>query len=208
MNSLDPGIEDELVQRVLQGDDSALEEFLLRNYDWLERYIEDKIPVSKRSLVSAEDVLQEVYLKIFRSLGKYRPEGRPQLYAWLQTIARNTLFDELRKRKRHNVALEADVPAAASDQSGIHNLITELAIDDDPRASHHARAGELHQAFYDALATLSDEHRQVIELLYVQQQSPEVVAQQIGKSEDAIRGLAYRAKQRLRDEIVRLSRYI
>ena len=83
-------VNDELVQRVLGGDRGALEEFLLRSYDWLERYIQSQIPPAKRGQIRAEDVIQEVYLKVFRKMDSFRPEGRGQLFSWLQTVARNT----------------------------------------------------------------------------------------------------------------------
>lgn len=45
----------------------------------------------------AEDVFQEVYIKIYENASKYRRDTKP--LAWIMTIARNICFDRLRKSK-------------------------------------------------------------------------------------------------------------
>lgn len=47
---------------------------------------------------AAEDCVQDVYMKIFRYAGSYRPDGSPR--AWILQIAKNTALDEARKKKR------------------------------------------------------------------------------------------------------------
>ncbi len=200
--------ESELIRRVLEGDAVALEEFLLRNYGFLEAYIQRRIPPGKRGLVRSEDIIQEVYLKIFRNAQSYRPEGRAQLYSWLQTVARNTLFDALRKHRREDVLVEADITPGERDSEEIQNLIVNLAIDQNPRVSQDLRRQELHQAFRVALGSLTDDYRRVIELLYIEQLSIEAVAQQLGKSVDAVRGIRMRARRQLRETLLRLSRFV
>jgi len=62
--------------------------------------------------VDAEDLLQEVFLRVVRSLGSLRSTERPE--AWLFQIARNALRDSLRARLRRDGrtdTLEVDLPA-------------------------------------------------------------------------------------------------
>ena len=134
--------EDELISRILEGDKSALEEFLLLNYQALDLYIQRRIPANQRGHVNSEDVIQEVYLRVFRNLKSFRVEGREQLFSWLQTIARNTLFDTFRKIRRDGrVANEID--SSAPNDEGIDHLIEEFAVSTDPRASQCLRTKEL-----------------------------------------------------------------
>lgn len=209
MVETDPGLgDDELIGRVLEGDPVALEEFLLRNYAYLESYIQKRIPAGKRGLVRSEDIIQEVYLKVFTKIQSYKPEGKPQLYAWLQTIARNTLFDALRKNKRDDVAVAPEVASPVQDSDEILNIIELLAVDQNPRVSQDLRRKELHQAFRVALGSLSGEYRQVIELLYIDHLQIEDVAEKLGKTVDSVRGIRMRARRQLRDSLVRLSRFV
>lgn len=71
--------------------------------------------------VDADDLVQEVFLRVVRSLGSLRSIERPE--AWLFQIARNALRDSLRARLRRDGrtdALEVDLPAepvAAADRA-------------------------------------------------------------------------------------------
>jgi len=208
VSSQDEAEGSDLIERVLSGDRSALEEFLLRHYDWLEAYVRRRIPLNQQGLIQPEDVIQEVYLRVFQAADRYRPQGRGQLYAWLQTIARNVLTDTFRKRKPGGAKIDVDSDRQIFENDELRNLLEGLAVDQNPSASQHARLKELHQAFLVALGNLPGEYRQVIELLYLQQQPIEAVAEKLGKSVDAVRGLRMRARRQLRDAIDRLSRFI
>ena len=53
-----------------------------------------------RNVHDAEDVLQETYLRVFESAGRYRAQGKPM--AWLLTIVRNLCLQKLRERQRQS----------------------------------------------------------------------------------------------------------
>lgn len=53
-----------------------------------------------RNVHDAEDVLQETYLRVFESAGRYRAQGKPM--AWLLTIVRNLCMQKLRERQRQS----------------------------------------------------------------------------------------------------------
>ena len=57
--------------------------------------IEKGQPEAARGL--AEDVLQDVYMRIWQAAGSYRPEAGPPL-PWLITIARNRAIDSVRRK--------------------------------------------------------------------------------------------------------------
>ncbi|MEZ6091137.1 MAG: RNA polymerase sigma factor [Pirellulaceae bacterium] len=208
-NEADNDREDELVRRFIGGDRAALEELLLRNYDWLEAYISGLISKEQRNLVQIEDVIQEVYLRVFRKLDSFEPEGRGQLFSWLQTIARNTLFDILRTQKRKRKSIPAVSNQVLSNEGDeLQSFIEQLAAGDDSRVTRFVQAKELRQAFWVALTTLTDDYRRTIELLYIEEKPIEEVAEALGKSVDAIRGIRTRARNQLREALVRLSLYV
>jgi RNA polymerase sigma-70 factor (ECF subfamily) len=86
----------------------------------------------------AEDVLQEVYLTVWRRADRYDP-GRAGVLAWLSTIARNRAIDRLRARGPLAKAEPVDDLPIADDQPGAESRL--MAADDAGRLQ--ACLGEL-----------------------------------------------------------------
>lgn len=86
----------ELVDRCRSGDGSAWEEvvslFSRRVFNLAYRFTSE--------IESAEDLTQDVFVKIFRSLDQFKPE-HGDLSRWLMRIARNLIIDDYRKRQRN-----------------------------------------------------------------------------------------------------------
>lgn len=71
----EPGEESERIARAVAGDRSALERLLLDSDERLMREVAGWIPPELASVVSPEDVLQEVYIEAFRHVSGFRPRG-------------------------------------------------------------------------------------------------------------------------------------
>lgn len=102
--------DDELVALCLaQGceDDRPLEELFRRyqNIIWRVCYSYMRNPQD------AEDLTQEVFLRVYRSLPSF--EGRSALKTWIYRIAANTCHNEIRRRKRRPQAAETDLQTIA-----------------------------------------------------------------------------------------------
>lgn len=126
----------------------------------------------------AEDLVSETYRRAIDRLPAYRDQGRP-FHAWLFTIARNLAIDNGRRGRRELPLLDHDTP------------------DDAWLGEALARAQE-GAALRTAIARLSELHRAVLVLRYGHGCSCREVAQQLGKTEAAIKQLSYRALIRLR----------
>ena len=85
--------EDELVQKILDGNDKAVEELLGRYlkpvYNFIYRITNDRI--------SAEDIAQDTFIKLWKNLSRF--DRSKNLKTWIFTIAKNTAFDYLKKKK-------------------------------------------------------------------------------------------------------------
>jgi RNA polymerase sigma-70 factor (ECF subfamily) len=125
----------------------------------------------------AEDLYQELFLRLHRSRTSYDP-ARP-FAPWFFQIARRLLIDDLRRAFRSN-----EVPVAASETS-------ESAPDAEERMGYVEQARGL-------LAELSAEERRVLVAAKVEGVSYGELARDLGKSTDAVKKLASRAMQRLR----------
>jgi RNA polymerase sigma-70 factor (ECF subfamily) len=91
-----------LIRRAQRGDRSAFDT-LVRRYD------QEVLRMTLRMVRSeeeAQDLYQEVFLKVYRSLGRFRLEAR--FSTWLYRVVTNVCFDHLRQQKSRS-----EVPARA-----------------------------------------------------------------------------------------------
>lgn len=88
-----------LIQKAQKGDTEALEKLIDRYYDNIFSYLFRKVG----SIELAEDLTQEVFLRLVKTLSRYRPTGKFSNYVF--TIAVNAANDYFRKNNS-NFALE------------------------------------------------------------------------------------------------------
>lgn len=127
----------------------------------------------------AEDLVSETYRRAIDRFPAYEDNGRP-FHAWLFTITRNLAIDGARRGQRESPLLDHDTP----DDGWLGEA---LARDED---SAQVRG---------ALGRLSEIHREVLILRFGHEWSCRQVAQQLGKSEPAIKQMSFRALTRLRE---------
>ena len=127
----------------------------------------------------AEDLVSETYRRAIDRFPAYEDNGRP-FHAWLFTITRNLAIDGARRGQRESPLLDHDTP----DDGWLGEA---LARDED---SAQVRG---------ALGRLSEIHREVLVLRFGHEWSCRQVAQQLGKSEPAIKQMSFRALTRLRE---------
>lgn len=200
--------EERLLRDAVAGDEAALEELLLSRHEQLVRHIDRKISSQVQARVAAEDIVQQTYLQVFKSIGGFQPRGVGAFYAWLKTVAGRKLIDASRSRGREQLAAKPlAVGADSQGQSGAASLMGMLAAS-GAGPGGRAMEDELRDAFRVALANLPDNYREVVQLRYLEDRSLEEVAERLAITPGAARGLCHRARQALRDEILRLSRYI
>src|SRR3954453_16186610 len=155
------------------GDDDALRLIYLLYADNVFGYVAAIV----RDEHDAEDITSEVFARLPRALTHYKVSSTPSA-AWLLRVARNAALDHLRPQR--------SVPLAEVHATG-------------ETAELHAR--ERLEGLTAAFAALPDDQRQVMLLRLVAGHTPGEIAQQLGRSVDAIHALQHRARRRLRDEL-------
>ncbi len=89
----DPGAEDRLlIQRFLQGEDKAFELLVEKYYRRIDRLAQQVVG----NPMTAEDIAQEVFLRAYRALPRFR--GESSLYSWLYRITINLSLNHLRRQ--------------------------------------------------------------------------------------------------------------
>lgn len=88
--------DNELVNQFIAGNQQAVEQLIKRH----KRKVFTYILIIVRNKEQAEDLFQETFLKVFKSLreGKYTDDGR--FLGWVMRIAHNLIIDNVRKDKR------------------------------------------------------------------------------------------------------------
>jgi RNA polymerase sigma-70 factor (ECF subfamily) len=129
----------------------------------------------------AEDLTEQVFLKAWEAIGRYRWQGRPFL-AWLYRLAHNAHIDHVRTRKP---------------TTSLNNDERPLELASSAAAVELARALDA-EVLARALAQLTAEQQQVIAMKFLDGVDNEQIAQSMGKREGAIRALQMRALMSLR----------
>jgi RNA polymerase sigma-70 factor, ECF subfamily len=178
----------ELVERLQRGEDAVFDELMAR-------YKHPVVNFCYRLLGDAgdaDDVAQEVFVRVYQHIGGYRPRGKlsptrrgcrvPQFSTWLFALARNACIDRLRYRKRH----------PTEPLEGVPEPVTTAQYDD---VGEHIAA---------AIAELPEEQRTAIVLAEYHGLSYAEIAAVMKCSEKSVESRLYRAKQTLRQRLIAL----
>ena len=132
-----------------------------------------------RERAAAEDVTQEVFIKVWRALPGF--DGRASLATWIYTIARNASLSALRARRPQASLSDPEVMEAVEGTDAVPSA--EVAAE---------RA-----AILRLLDQLPTKQRQVIMLFYMEGQSHEEVATMLAMPVGTVKTLLHRARARL-----------
>lgn len=146
-----------------------------------------------KSKEEAEDLAQTVFLRIYKSLPRFRDQGKEPL-AYFFTVARNALIDYWRKKKDKKLDDDEDFEEKNSGAN----------INEAERISNSCDNAELVK---QALGELDGERREVIILRFMEGFSNKEISELIGKSEEAVRQIQCRALKSLRNKFKELNLY-
>jgi len=129
----------------------------------------------------AQDLVQDVLLKVRRGLETYRPGS---LEGWLSRITTNTFLDETRRRRRRPVDLLPDDP--------------DRVVPPSPGADVASAAETLSDQVQDALRRLPEEYRAAVVLCDVIGRSYEEIGEILGVPVGTVRSRIHRGRALLR----------
>jgi len=147
------------------------------------------------NLQEAEDLCQEVFLRIYKARKGYRP--RSKFSTWLFTIANNLALNHLRSRGR-----SPDLPMAgsATDSQAAVSAGQQLeAREGTPSAQ--MRQAELADLVREAVAVLNEDQKMAVLLNKFEEMSYAEIAAIMGRSPAAVKSLLARARNQLREQL-------
>jgi len=143
----------------------------------------------------AEDLTQEVFLRVYRARKGYRP--RAKFSTWLFTIANNLAMNHLRGKGRNpTVALGGD---GTGSQPRL--AVADRALGREVTPSAQMRKVELSEVVRDALGVLGEDQKLAVLLNKFEDMSYVEIAGVMGRSEAAVKSLLARARNQLREQL-------
>jgi RNA polymerase sigma-70 factor (ECF subfamily) len=181
LHALDENVR--LMLAFCEGDAAAFDALFRRWAAPLLRYLERML----RDAGAAEELVQEVFLRVHRARSSYRPEAR--FSTWLYRIATNLALNELRRPQRR------EPHASVEDENA------------EPLVAGGAASDELVEARRDvvavdrALAAISERQRAALWLVAVEGLAYAEVADSLEISEQAVKALVHRARVSLAEQL-------
>ncbi|HEY7245350.1 MAG TPA: sigma-70 family RNA polymerase sigma factor [Xanthobacteraceae bacterium] len=175
--------DDVLIARIAGGEQAAMRHLFARHqtsvYRWLLRIVRDE--------ALAEDLLSEVFIDVWRQAGAF--EGRSSVSTWLLAIARYKAISA--RRRRRDAQLDDELAESIRDPSGD----AETMLQDKDRD----------ERLTAALRTLSDEHREIIDLVYYHGKSVKEAAAITGLPAGTVKTRMFYARRKLAETVKALT---
>lgn len=170
---------EDLVRRAQQGHSEAFAGLYEAYYDKIYRYVMFKTG----DTLEAEDLTEEVFLRMLESIGSFKWQGYP-FTSWLFRIAHNLVIDYYRKSGRQKkTSLDDAMRVVGSDGVDVdRKLDIELSI----------------KEVKDAMGGLTQLQQEVLSLRFAGGLSVAETAEAMGKKENAVKALQHAAIKKLR----------
>lgn len=165
----------DLVRRIAGGDRSAMRDLFTRHHGRIFRFITRQAG----SQTLADDVANEVFIEVWRAASSF--EGRSKVTTWLFSIARFKTLSALRKRTTET--LDDDASERIEDDA------------DTPEVS--AQKSSKANALRNAVNSLQEEHRTVIDLIYYHEKPVREVAEILAIPEATVKTRMFYARRKI-----------
>jgi RNA polymerase sigma-70 factor (ECF subfamily) len=178
-----------LVRRCVAGDAAAWEEivqrFNRRIYNICYRFVgggED-----------AEDLTQEVFIKIYRTMASFDAE-KASFNTWVTTVTRNLLVDHFRKTKNDRITDSMDAPIGSEDEG---QALSDKIEDKRLTPDQHVQKQQTQKLVQEALQKLSPELRESVILRDLQDMDYREIAQILKVPEGTVKSRINRGRTEL-----------
>lgn len=189
---MDVETDEQLMQAFREGDPRAFELLLARH----ERKVWQFLRRSVGDPVLAEDLLQEVFLRVIKARMEWK--GESKFTTWVYAIARNLIVDHAR-RAVHRDARSLDAPTRPDEEASetLHDRLADSGRDAEGLTSD----GEVRARVEAAVASLPPDQREVFLLREVMDMPFAEIAAVVGAPEPTVKSRMRYALERLREAL-------
>lgn len=172
-----------------KGDKASFEKLMERNYKRIFNFIYRFVGQEE----TAEDLAQEVFIKIYKNAASYRPQAKFQ--TWACQIAKNLSLNELRRLKKPDVSLDETF------ETGEGQVTRQIPDERTPTPYQSITEKEKADIIKEAVESLPDNQRMAVILRRYENMSYEDIAKSLGCSLEAVKSLLNRAKENLKEKL-------
>ncbi len=180
----------QLVRRCAQGDATAWEEIVQRFH----RRIYNICYRFAGSADDAQDLTQEVFIKVYRTVGSFDGE-KASFNTWVTTVTRNLLVDHFRKTRNERATDSIDA-SQGTDEDG-PTLADRLAADGSENPQKHVETRERREMVHRALQQISPDLREAVILRDLQDMDYREIAQVLKVPEGTVKSRINRGRAEL-----------
>lgn len=185
----------ELISKVRSGDAEAMAELVQLYTPRLRGFVERQMSAQLRQKVDPDDILQEVSVTCVRSMGEMDlSDWEP--FDWVCQVARRRVMDAGRKffgAEKRDVRREVPMQAKQDTSHDIAGILAGSITSPSKAFSRDQREMRLQTA----IDKLPEEARLVLRMRYVDNMPTKEIAEQIGKSDGAVRVMLTRTVKKL-----------
>lgn len=175
-----------LMQQIADGDHEAFRHLIERH----QNMVVGTVAKMLGNASEAEDIAQQVFLRIWKSAKRYKPTAKFTTY--LFTITRNLVFNEIRRRKRRNEVSSDEREEVAHYQ---------IADSSEYRPDQELARQELTEIVDKAIADLPEQQRMAVVLRRYEQMPYGEISEVLGISISAVKSQLFRARTALRESL-------
>ena len=173
----------DLIAAVAAGDQCSFQLFVERHQNLVIGTVARMI-----GSADAEDIAQQVFLNVWKSAPRWRPEAK--VTTWLMTITKRLVFNESRRRVRSRIVRQSEEERSFPETPDHH-----------PAPDQSLRDAELHDVIERAMASLGEKERLAVILRRHEGMQYEEIAVVLGTSVPSVKSLLFRARNTLREKL-------
>lgn len=182
----------ELLARARRGDEEACRWIVAVLHPMVSRLVRGQI----RRTADLEDVVQEIFVKIFVKLHQYR--GPQPFSHWVSRLSITTCYDWLRRQKARPVVMASDLSEA--ERTALERILTTDGAED----ANAGRMDLLGDLLDRLIASLKPQEQVVIRLLDLEEKSVAEISELTGWGNSKVKVTAFRARKKLNEMIKRM----
>lgn len=168
--------DERLLIEAAQGDPSRFAELYEQNFHRVYAYIARRV----RDRAEIQDLTAHVFHQALANLGKFKWKGSP-FCAWLYRIASNAIADQAKRKVRESMP-QANPTVESSSATDLEDV-------------------ERRARLFSAVDTLPEDQRRVIVMRFADEKSIRDIADELGRSEGAVKQLQFRGLENLRNRL-------
>lgn len=181
--------DEDLMRAAGRGDEAAFAQLVRRHQDLVYGTVYKMLGSYH---AEAEDVAQQVFIKVYRAAPRWRPEAK--FTTWLLTICRNCVFTQLKRSSRRRTE-----PLEPEPVPGEEGVMESTHADPEARGPDRlVQDEEMRRVLESALAALPPQQRAALVLRQYEQLDYEEIARVLGTTVSSVKSLLFRARDTLR----------